>query len=55
MQGSTYKDLRKQSAEHIANAGAAGNVIGGLSEPAEEMHTMTEVATEILRKKNHVT
>ena len=49
-QGSTYKDLRRQSAEYIANAGAQGNAIGGLSggEPAEEMYAMTEVVTEIL-------
>ena len=31
VQGSTYKDLRQQSAEYIANAGAVGNAIGGLS------------------------
>ncbi|SDR68554.1 tRNA guanosine(34) transglycosylase Tgt [Christiangramia echinicola] len=50
VQGSTYKDLRKQSAEYIANSGAEGNAIGGLSvgEPAEEMYAMTEVVTEIL-------
>ena len=50
VQGSTYKDLRKQSAEYIANAGAEGNAIGGLSvgEPAEEMYAMTEVVTNIL-------
>ncbi|MFD2552630.1 tRNA guanosine(34) transglycosylase Tgt [Bizionia sediminis] len=50
VQGSTYKDLRKQSAEYIANAGAVGNAIGGLSvgEPAEAMYEMTEVVTEIL-------
>lgn len=50
VQGSTYKDLRRQSAEYIANAGAEGNAIGGLSvgEPAEEMYAMTEVVTEIL-------
>ncbi len=50
VQGSTYKDLRKQSAEYIANAGAVGNAIGGLSvgEPAEEMYEMTEVVTNIL-------
>ena len=50
VQGSTYKDLRKQSAEYIANAGAAGNAIGGLSvgEPAEELYAMTEVVTAIL-------
>jgi queuine tRNA-ribosyltransferase len=50
VQGSCYKDLRKQSAEYIANAGAVGNAIGGLSvgEPAEEMYAMTEVVTAIL-------
>ncbi|MEL4307303.1 tRNA guanosine(34) transglycosylase Tgt [Joostella sp. CR20] len=50
VQGSTYKDLRKQSAEYIANAGAQGNAIGGLSvgEPAEEMYAMTEVVCDIL-------
>ncbi|WP_121666611.1 tRNA guanosine(34) transglycosylase Tgt [Mesonia aquimarina] len=50
VQGSTYKDLREQSAEYIANAGAEGNAIGGLSvgEPAEEMYAMTEVVTNIL-------
>ena len=50
VQGSTYKDLRQQSAEYIANAGAQGNAIGGLSvgEPAEEMYAMTEVVTAIL-------
>ena len=37
VQGSTYKDLRKQSAEYIASTDAVGNAIGGLSvgEPAE--------------------
>jgi queuine tRNA-ribosyltransferase len=50
VQGSTYKDLRIQSAEYIANAGAEGNAIGGLSvgEPAEEMYAMTEVVCNIL-------
>ncbi len=50
VQGSTYKDLRKESAEYIASVGAEGNAIGGLSvgEPAEEMYAMTEVVTEIL-------
>ena len=50
VQGSTYKDLRRQSAEYIANVGAQGNAIGGLSvgEPAEELYAMTEVVTEIL-------
>ena len=50
VQGSTYKDLRKQSAEYIANAGAEGNAIGGLSvgEPADEMYAMTDVVCAIL-------
>ncbi len=50
VQGSTYKDLRAQSAEYIANVGAEGNAIGGLSvgEPAEEMYAMTDVVTSIL-------
>ncbi|MEO5789349.1 MAG: tRNA guanosine(34) transglycosylase Tgt [Gelidibacter sp.] len=50
VQGSTYKDLRLQSAEYIANAGAVGNAIGGLSvgEPAEEMYAMTEVVCSVL-------
>ncbi len=52
VQGSTYKDLRKQSAEYIASRGAEGNAIGGLSvgEPAEEMYAMTEIVTAILPK-----
>ncbi len=50
VQGSTYTDLRAQSAEYIANAGAVGNAIGGLSvgEPAEEMYAMTDVVCSIL-------
>ncbi len=50
VQGSTYTDLRKQSAEYIAQCGAKGNAIGGLSvgEPAEEMYAMTDVVCSIL-------
>jgi len=50
VQGSTYKDLREQSAEYIANSNALGNAIGGLSvgEPAEEMYAMTDVVCNIL-------
>lgn len=50
VQGSTYKDLRVQSAEAIASFGREGNAIGGLSvgEPAEEMYEMTEIVTNIL-------
>ncbi|MGB2116622.1 MAG: tRNA guanosine(34) transglycosylase Tgt [Flavobacteriaceae bacterium] len=52
VQGSTYKDLRKQSAEFIASKDAFGNAIGGLSvgEPAEEMYAMTDVVTAVLPK-----
>jgi queuine tRNA-ribosyltransferase len=50
VQGSTYKDLRKQSAEFIAGVGAEGNAIGGLSvgEPAEELYAMSEIVCDIL-------
>ena len=50
VQGSTYKDLRIQSAEFIASVGAEANAIGGLSvgEPAEELYAMTEIVCEIL-------
>ncbi|PQJ23114.1 tRNA guanosine(34) transglycosylase Tgt [Tenacibaculum sp. SG-28] len=50
VQGSTYKDLRKQSAEFIASVEAEGNAIGGLSvgEPAEELYAMTDVVCDIL-------
>lgn len=52
VQGSTYPELRKISAETIASFGREGNAIGGLSvgEPAEEMYEMTELVTEILPK-----
>ncbi len=50
VQGSTFPDLRKQSAEVIAEAAAEGNAIGGLSvgEPAEEMYAMTDLVCGIL-------
>ena len=50
VQGSTYKDLRKQSAEFIASVGAEANAIGGLSvgEPAEELYAMTDIVCDIL-------
>jgi queuine tRNA-ribosyltransferase len=50
VQGSTYKDLRKQSAEFIASVDAVGNAIGGLSvgEPAEEMYEMTDIVCSVL-------
>ncbi len=50
VQGSTYPDLRKQSAEYIAAKNSEGNAIGGLSvgEPVEDMYAMTELVCEIL-------
>lgn len=50
VQGSTYNDLRKLSAETIANAGADGNAIGGLSvgEPHEMMYEITSLVCSIL-------
>jgi len=53
VQGSTYKDLREQSAETIASYDREGNAIGGLSvgEPAEEMYSMTEIVCSILPKE----
>ncbi len=50
VQGSTYKDLRIQSAEYIASTDQAINAIGGLSvgEPHEDMYAMTDVCTNIL-------
>ena len=52
VQGSTYKDLRVESAETIASFGRDGNAIGGLSvgEPAEEMYEMCEIVCDILPK-----
>lgn len=52
VQGSTYSDLRKQSAEYIAKSGAEGNAIGGLSvgEPHDLMYQMTEEVCDILPK-----
>jgi queuine tRNA-ribosyltransferase len=50
VQGSVFKDLRTQSAEFIAEQGAPGNAIGGLSvgEPAEHMYGMTDLVCAIL-------
>ena len=52
VQGSTYKDLREDSAKYIADADMPGNAIGGLSvgEPAEEMYEMTATVTPHLPK-----
>ncbi len=50
VQGSVYKDLRKESAEEIASHNMEGNAIGGLSvgEPHEDMYEMTELVCNIL-------
>jgi queuine tRNA-ribosyltransferase len=50
VQGGTFDDLRKLSAEKTAAAGLAGNAIGGLSvgEPADEMYRIIEIVNEIL-------
>lgn len=50
VQGSTYPDLRRESAEIIASKDMPGNAIGGLSvgEPAEDMYSMIEVVNDIL-------
>lgn len=52
VQGCTYPDLRRQSAQTVAELGADGNAIGGLAvgEPAEVMYDMIEVVNEILPK-----
>jgi queuine tRNA-ribosyltransferase len=50
VQGSIYADLRKQSAEYIAQSDMPGNAIGGLSvgEPADVMYEMIDVVNNIL-------
>jgi len=50
IQGSTYKDLREQSAEFVANQNLPGNAIGGLSvgEPHDLMYGITEQVCSIL-------
>lgn len=53
VQGCTFKDLRRESAEFVASKNADGNAIGGLAvgEPAEVMYEMIEVVNEILPKE----
>jgi queuine tRNA-ribosyltransferase len=52
VQGGSFRDLRAISAETIAEAGADGNAIGGLSvgEPEEVMYEMTSLVCKILPK-----
>jgi queuine tRNA-ribosyltransferase len=50
VQGGIFDDLRRISAEKAAEAGMAGNAIGGLSvgEPAGEMYRTIEIVNDIL-------
>lgn len=50
VQGNSFHDLRKESAEFVAGFGADGNAIGGLSvgEPEEVMYEITDLVTDIL-------
>ena len=52
VQGCTFPELRRQSAEFVASKDCDGNAIGGLAvgEPAEVMYEMIEVVNEILPK-----
>ncbi|MBP1629159.1 MAG: tgt [Bacteroidetes bacterium] len=53
VQGSVYKDLRRESCEKIASCDCQGNAIGGLSvgEPIEDMYELTELCCSILPKE----
>lgn len=53
VQGSTFPELRKESAHYIAGKDADINAIGGLSvgEPHEDMYSMTELVCGILPKE----
>jgi queuine tRNA-ribosyltransferase len=50
VQGSTYKDLREESAHFVAEQQQSMNAIGGLSvgEPHEDMYAMTDLVCSIL-------
>ncbi|HEX4374618.1 MAG TPA: tRNA guanosine(34) transglycosylase Tgt [Puia sp.] len=50
VQGSVYKDLRKESTEFTSSMNATGNAIGGLSvgEPEEMMYEICEICCDIL-------
>jgi queuine tRNA-ribosyltransferase len=52
VQGGTFADLRKKSAEYIAQKNAEGNAIGGLSvgESHDLMYEMTSLVCDILPK-----
>jgi queuine tRNA-ribosyltransferase len=50
VQGSTYAELRRQSAEFVAECNLPGNAIGGVSvgEPYELIYEITDQVTQIL-------
>ena len=48
VQGSIYKDLRKQSAETIAAADQPGNAIGGICHPTGQLYQITAWVCEYL-------
>ncbi|MFW6043296.1 MAG: tRNA guanosine(34) transglycosylase Tgt [Marinilabiliaceae bacterium] len=50
VQGGSYVDMRRESAEYIASFGRFGNAIGGLAvgEPEDVMYEMVEVVNGIL-------
>ena len=50
VQGSGFRDLRRQAAEYISSFERDGNAIGGLAvgEPTEVMYEMIEVVNEVL-------
>lgn len=52
VQGSVYKDLRKQACENVIQYNADGYALGGLSvgEPTEQMYEITDICTDILPK-----
>lgn len=50
VQGNSFHDLRKESAQYITDFNADGNAIGGLSvgEPEDVMYEITDLVTDIL-------
>jgi queuine tRNA-ribosyltransferase len=53
VQGSVFPELRRESAQAIAEMDFHGNAIGGLSvgEPAEMMYDMTNLVTDVLPER----
>lgn len=48
VQGSVYKDLRRQSAETIAATNQPGNAIGGVCHPTGQLYELTSLVCDIL-------